>query len=147
LSPTTGQAQQRNRAAAYRSFSQAIWNFDDEVARLLLVHPLSAFIPCTRVWVVVDDTLCHKRGAKVAFGGILLDAFLSSRRHKVLRFGTNRVLLGLVVQLPDRTDRCFCLPVLWRGYEMQNGKSNGCLSARRRVEYCGTAMPDIRDGD
>ena len=27
----------------------------------------------------VDDTLCHKRGAKVAFGGIFLDAVLSSK--------------------------------------------------------------------
>jgi len=73
--------------------------------------------------VVVDDTLCYKRGAKVAFGDIFLDAVLSSRRHKVLRFGTNWVLLGLIVQLRDRTDRFFCLPLLWRVYEKQNGKS------------------------
>jgi hypothetical protein len=119
---TTGQAPQRNHAAAYRLFSQAVWNFD-EVARVLLVRLLAAFVPGSRVWVVVDDTLCHKRGAKVAFGGIFLDAVLSSRRHKVLRFGTNWVLLGLVVQLPERIDRFFCLPLLWRVYEKQNGKS------------------------
>ena len=77
---TTGQAPRRNHAAAYRLFSQAVWNFD-EVARILLVRLLAAFIPGSRVWVVIDDTLCHKRGAKVAFGGIFLDAVLSSRRH------------------------------------------------------------------
>jgi hypothetical protein len=119
---TTGQAPQRNHAAAYRLFSQAVWNFD-EVARVLLVRLLAAFVPGSRVWVVVDDTLCHKRGAKVAFGGIFLDAVLSSRRHKVFRFGTNWVLLGLIVQLRDRPDRFFCLPLLWRVYEKQNGKS------------------------
>jgi hypothetical protein len=118
---TTGQAQQRNHAAAYRLFSQAVWNFD-EVARVLLVRLLATLVPGSRVWVVVDDTLCHKRGAKVAFGGIFLDAVLSSRRHKVLRFGTNWVLLGLAVQLPERIDRFFCLPLLWRVYEKQNGK-------------------------
>ena len=119
---TTGQAPQRNHAAAYRLFSQAVWNFD-EVARILLVRLLAAFIPGSRVWVVIDDTLCHKRGAKVAFGGIFLDALLSSRRHKVFRFGTNWVLLGLVVQLRDRPDRFFCLPLLWRVYEKRGGKS------------------------
>jgi hypothetical protein len=39
--------------------------------------------------VAVDDTLCHKRGAKVAFGGIFLDAVLSSKKHKTFRFGLN----------------------------------------------------------
>src|SRR6516162_3390917 len=119
---TTGQARQRNHAAAYRLFSQAAWNWD-EVGRILLVRLLAAFVPGSHVWVVVDDTLCHKRGAKVAFGSIFLDAVLSSRRHKVFRFGTNWVLLGLVVQLRDRPDRFFCLPLLWRVYEKQDGKS------------------------
>jgi DDE superfamily endonuclease len=119
---TTGQAQQRNHAAAYRLFSQAVWNFDD-IARILLVRLLAAFIPGSRVWVVVDAPLCHKRGAKVAFGGIFLDAVLSSRRHKVFRFGTNWVLLGLVVQLRDRPDRFFCLPLLWRVYQKRSGQS------------------------
>jgi hypothetical protein len=118
---TTGQAEHRHHAAAYRLFSQAVWNFD-EVARVWLARLLAAFVPGSRVWVVVDDTLCHKRGTKVAFGGIFLDAVLSSRRHKVFRFGTNWVLLGLVVQLRDRPDRSFCLPLLWRVYEKQGGK-------------------------
>ena len=72
---TTGLAFRRHHAAAFRLFSQAAWNFDD-LARILLVRLLAAFVPGSRVWVVVDDTLCHKRGAKVAFGGIFLDAVL-----------------------------------------------------------------------
>ena len=66
--------------------------------------------------MAVDDTLCHKRGAKVAFGGIFLDAVLSSKRHKTLRFGLNWVVLGIAVPMPMRPDRYFCLPVLWRLY-------------------------------
>jgi DDE superfamily endonuclease len=119
---TTGQAPYRHHAAAYRLFSQAVWNFD-EVARILLVRLLAAFVPGSRVWIVVDDTLCHKRGAKVAFGGIFLDAVLSTKRHKTFRFGTNWVLLGLVVQLRGRPERFFCLPLLWRVYEKQGNKS------------------------
>ena len=52
--------------------------------------------------------------AKVAFGGIFLDAVLSSKRHKTLRFGLNWVVLGIAVPIPFRTDRFYCLPVLWR---------------------------------
>ncbi len=118
---TTGQAEERNHAAAFRLFSQAVWNWD-EVCRLLLVHYLARLVPGTRVWVVVDDTLCHKRGAKVAFGGIFLDAVLSSKRHKVFRFGNNWVMLGLVVELAVRPQRYFCLPLLWRVYQKQGDK-------------------------
>jgi hypothetical protein len=71
-------------------------------------------IPGGVVWIVVDDTLCHKRGAKVAFGGIFLDAVLSTQRHKTLRFGVNGVVLGIAVPIPLRPDRYDCLPVLWR---------------------------------
>jgi DDE superfamily endonuclease len=119
---TTGQTRRRHHAAAFRLFSQAVWNWD-EVIRLLLVAILQTFIPGMRVWVVVDDTLCHKRGAKVAFGGIFLDAVLSTKRHKTFRFGNNWVLLGLVVSLPFRQDRFFCLPLLWRVYEKRGKKS------------------------
>jgi DDE superfamily endonuclease len=110
---TTGRSASQSHCPAYRLFSEAAWNWD-ELGRILLVKLLCAFVPGSRVWLALDDTLCHKRGAKVAFGGIFLDAVLSSKRHKVFRFGTNWVTLGLVVQLPFRQDRFFCLNVLWR---------------------------------
>jgi hypothetical protein len=124
---TTGQAEQRNHAAAFRLFSQAAWNWD-EVCRLLGLVILATLVPGLRVWLVVDDTLCHKRGAKVAFGGIFLDAVLSTKRHKVFRFGNNWVLLGVVVELPFRPNRYFCLPILWRVYEKRGTKS--------KTEHC-----------
>jgi hypothetical protein len=82
------------------------------LATLILTH----LVPGGVVWVAVDDTLCHKRGAKVAFGGIFLDAVMSSRRHKTFRFGLNWVVLGIAVPIPFRADRYYCLPVLWRLY-------------------------------
>src|SRR5262245_28573772 len=112
---TTGRSATQDHCKAFRLFSSAGWNWD-EVCRILLVKLLGVFVPGTQVWLVTDDTLCHKRGAKVAFGGIFLDAVLSSKRHKIFRFGTNWVTLGLVVQLPCRADRCFCLNILWRVY-------------------------------
>jgi DDE superfamily endonuclease len=117
---TTGQTEQRNHACIYRLFSEAVWNWD-EVGRLLLLRVL-ALVPGVHLWVVVDDTLAHKRGAKVAFGGIFLDAVLSTKKHKIFRFGNNWVVLGIVVELPFRPNRYFCLSILWRVYQKQGSK-------------------------
>jgi hypothetical protein len=119
---TTGQAEKRNHAAAFRLFSQAVWNWD-EVCRLLAVEILASLVPGTKVWLVVDDTLCHKRGGKVAFGGIFLDAVLSTKKHKVFRFGNNWVMLGIVVELACRPNRFFCLPIAWKVYEKKGAKT------------------------
>ena len=111
----TGLAAKRHHDTAYAVFHSACWEWDDlglVLATLILAH----LVPGGVVWIVVDDTLCHKRGAKVAFGGIFLDAVLSTKKHKTLRFGLNWVVLGVAVPLPLRDDRYFCLPVLWRCY-------------------------------
>src|ERR671939_365367 len=109
----TGWAARRHHDTAYAVFHSAAWEWDDlgiVLATLILTH----LVPGGVVWGVVDDTLCHKRGAKGAFGGIFLGAVLSSKKHKTLRFGLNWVVLGIAVPLPFRADRYFCLPVLWR---------------------------------
>lgn len=109
----TGLAAQRHHDTAYAVFHSACWDWD-ELGILLASLILTHLVPGGVVWVAVDDTLCHKRGAKVAFGGIFLDAVLSSKRHKTFRFGLNWVVVGIAVPLPLRADRYFCLPVLWR---------------------------------
>ncbi len=111
----TGLAARRHHDTAYSVFHSAAWQWDDlglVLATLILTH----LVPGGVVWIAVDDTLCHKRGARVAFGGIFLDAVLSSKRHKSFRFGLNWVVLGVAVPIPMRADRYFCLPVLWRLY-------------------------------
>src|SRR5947209_1490408 len=111
----TGLAAKRHHDTAYAVVHSAAWEWYDlglVLATLILTH----LIPGGVAWIVVDDTLCHKRGAKVAFGGIFLDAVLSSKKHKTLRFGLNWVVLGIAVPIPLRPDRYFCLPVLWRLY-------------------------------
>lgn len=100
---------------AYSLFSDAKWDWDD-LGRLLIVTTVARLVPFGMVWLVVDDTLCHKRGAKVALGGFFLDPVTSSKKHKNFRFAVNWVVLGVVVCLPFRPDRYVCLPVLWRAY-------------------------------
>jgi DDE superfamily endonuclease len=141
---TTGHARSRDHSAAFRLFNQAVWNWD-ELCRILLVCLLAALVPGTTLWLVLDDTLCHKRGAKVAFGGIFLDAVLSSKKHKIFRFGTNWVTLGLVVQLPCRQDRFFCVNILWRLYAKQTaGQPHQTKSqlARQMVEVVADWLPE-----
>src|SRR5512135_1689634 len=111
----TGLAARRHHDTAYAVFHSACWDWD-ELGILLASLILTHLIPGGVAWIAVDDTLCHKRGAKVAFGGIFLDAVLSSKRHKTLRFGLNWVVLGIAVPVPLRPDRYYCLPVLWRLY-------------------------------
>jgi hypothetical protein len=112
----------KDHSAAFRLFSAAVWNWD-EVCRLLIIEIVTYLIPGSEVWIVVDDTLCHKRGARVAFGGVFLDAVLSSKKHKIFRYGNNWVTLGIVVRLPFREDRYYCLNVLWRVCEKRGDKS------------------------
>ena len=104
---------------------------------------LTHLVPGGVVWVAVDDTLCHKRGAKVAFGGIFLDAVLSSKRHKTFRFGLNWVVLGIAVPIPLRADRYFCLPVLWRLYRKkgQAGLPDPPPVGRRAGAAAGRGQP------
>lgn len=143
---TTGRAASHCHCPAFRLFSPAGWNWD-EVCRILLMRLLAALVPGTTLWIVVDDTLCHKRGAKVAFGGIFLDAVLSSKKHKIFRFGTNWVTLGLVVELPFRKDRFFCLNILWRVYAKKaKGKEKEHRTksqrAREMVEVVAGWLPE-----
>src|SRR5512135_739593 len=105
-----GQAAPRHRLRRLPLGGLGVDDLGIVLATLLLTH----LVPGGVVWIVVDDTLCHKRGAKVAFGGIFLDAVLSTKKHKTLRFGLNWVVLGVAVPLPLRPDRYYCLPVLWR---------------------------------
>lgn len=111
----TGLAARRHWDAIYSLFRSAHWDWD-ELGALLCLLLLTHLAPAGYVWIVVDDTLCHKRGARVAFGGMFLDPVLSSKRRKVFRFGLNWVVLGLAVRFPFRPDRCYCLPVLWRAF-------------------------------
>src|SRR5262245_23536670 len=63
----TGLAAKRHHDTAYAVFHSAAWEWDD-LGIVLATLIISHLIPGGVVWIVVDDTLCHKRGAKVAFG-------------------------------------------------------------------------------
>src|SRR3954453_6686450 len=102
----TGLAAKRHHDTPSAVFHSAAWEWDDlglVLATLILTH----LIPGGVAWVVGADTLCPKRGATVAFGGIFPAPVLSSKKHKTFRFGLNWVGLGLAVPIPMRPDRYY----------------------------------------
>lgn len=128
--------------AIYHLFSSAKWDWD-EVGAIFCLLIVTHLIPQGYVWIVVDDTLCHKRGARVAFGGFFLDAVRSSKRRKVFSFGVNYVVLGLVVRLPFRPNRYHCLPVLWRVFRKKGlpGHKKRTELAREMAHLVADLMP------
>ena len=114
----TGLAAKLHHDSAYATFHSAACEWVDlgmVLATLVMTH----LIPGSVFRLLVDDTLCHKRGAKVAFGSIFLDAVLSSKRHKTLPFGLNWVVLDIAHLLPFRKNRYFCMPMLWQLYRLK----------------------------
>jgi hypothetical protein len=138
----TGLGPKMHYDAIYSLFASAKWDAD-ELGVLLCVLLLTHLVPFGLVSLVVDDTLCHKRGKRVAFGGIFLDPVLSTRSRKILRFGLNYVVVALVVHLPFRPDRYFALPVLWRVFR-KKGEPGHCKRtelAAQLVRHLALALP------
>src|SRR5512142_2458741 len=120
----TGWAAKRHHDTAYAVFHSAAWEWDDlgiVVATLLLTH----LVPVGVVWIVVD-------------------AVLSTMKHKTLRFGLNWVVLGVAVPLPSRPDRYYCLPVLWRCYRKkgQAGHRSRTQLAAQMAHRLAESLPD-----
>jgi hypothetical protein len=138
----TGLGPKMHYDAIYSLFASAKWDWDElgVLLCLLLLTHLDVFGLIT---VAVDDTLCHKRGKNVAFGGIFLDPVLSTRSRKILRFGLNYVVVAMVVRLPFRPDRYFALPILWRVFR-KKGEEGHCKRtelAAQLVRHLALAIP------
>ena len=106
---------------------------------LILTH----LLPSGIVSLVVDDTLCHKRGKRVAFGGIFLDPVLSTKSRKILRYGLNYVVVALVLRLPFRRDRYYAFPILWRVYRKKGleGHCKRTQLAAELIRHLADAIP------
>jgi hypothetical protein len=128
--------------AIYSLFASAKWDWD-EIGALLCALLLAHLAPCGLVSIAVDDTLCHKRGKCIFFGGIFLGPVLSTRSRKVLRYGLNYVVVALIVQLPFRKDRYFALPVLWRVFRKkgQEGHYKRTVLAASLVRHLALGLP------
>jgi hypothetical protein len=109
----TDVARRRHWQAFHRFFSRGTWAPDAlGLVVLGLVRRLSAAGPLR---LVLDDTLCAKKGPAVFGLGSHLDAVRSTKKRKVFAFGHSWVVLAVVVT-PPFSSRPWALPVLFRLY-------------------------------
>jgi hypothetical protein len=123
----------------YNFFSRAAWSVAtfaqqlaiDAVVRLKILGPL---------YLVVDDTLLHKRGKHVFALGWFRDAVASTRQRVATASGNNWVVLGLVVPLP--LTGCFlCLPLAFRLKMPGKGQPSGAALAREMLDEVAAWFP------
>jgi hypothetical protein len=93
----------------YNFFSRTAWTVHD-LARQLAVAIVVALNPRGLLYLVVDDTLLHKRGKHVYGLGWFRDAVASTAKRVATASGNHWVVIGLAICLPG-TNKIYCLPI------------------------------------
>ncbi len=93
----------------YNFFSRTAWTVHD-LAHHLAVAIVVALNPRGRLYLVVDDTLLHKRGKHVYGLGWFRDAVASTAKRVATASGNHWVVIGLAIGIPGTT-KIYCLPI------------------------------------
>lgn len=145
-----GVVDRKHHSAFHRFFAAARWSLDELGLTLFeLVLPLLG--AGATIFLAVDDTLARKRGHKVFGAGMHHDPLLSTRRTRVVNWGHNWVVLGVIMRWPFRRKGYVCLPILFRLYrskqtvEREGGAYRTCaeLAVEMVRAVCGR-RPDRR---
>lgn len=93
----------------YNFFSRSAWTVHD-LAYQLAVAIVVALNPRDLLYLVVDDTLLHKRGKHVYGLGWFRDAVASTAKRVATASGNHWVVIGLAIRIPG-TNKIYCLPI------------------------------------
>ena len=93
----------------YNFFSRSAWTVHD-LARQLAMAIVVALNPRDLLYLVVDDTLLHKRGKHVYGLGWFRDAVASTAKRVATASGNHWVVIGLAICIPG-TNKIYCLPI------------------------------------
>jgi hypothetical protein len=123
----------------YNFFSRSAWSVatlgqqlaSEAILRLKIFGPL---------YLVVDDTLLHKRGKHVFALGWFRDAVASTRKRVATASGNNWVVLGLALPLP-LTGGFLCLPLAFRLKMPGKGQPSCAALAREMLEEVAAWFP------
>jgi hypothetical protein len=134
----------------YNFFSRSAWTAAD-LAYHVAVLVVTRLNPTGLLYLVVDDTLLHKRGQKVWGIGWFRDAAASTRKRTATASGHNWVVLGLAVPLPWDPDRVLCLALSARLHRPGKGQPSGPALARQMLDevlgwFPGRSVVLIGDG-
>ena len=93
----------------YNFFSRSAWMVRD-LAHRVAVAVVVGLNPCGLLYLVVDDTLLHKRGKHVYGLGWFRDAVASTAKRVATASGNHWVVVGLAICIPG-TNKIYCLPI------------------------------------
>lgn len=93
----------------YNFFSRSAWTVQG-LAHNVAVAIVVALNPRGVLYLVVDDTLLHKRGKHVYGLGWFRDAVASTAKRVVTASGNHWVVVGLAICIP-KTNKIYCLPI------------------------------------
>jgi hypothetical protein len=93
----------------YNFFSRSAWTVHD-LAHHVCVAVVVGLNPRGLLYLVVDDTLLHKRGKHVYGLGWFRDAVASTAKRVATASGNHWVVVGLAIPLPG-TSKIYCLPI------------------------------------
>src|SRR5437660_5890510 len=117
----------------YNFFSRSAWTAAD-LAYHVAVLVVTRLNPAGLLYLVVDDTLLHKRGQNVWGIGWFRDAAASTRKRTATASGHNGVVLGLAVPLPWDPDRVLCLALSARLHRPGKGQPRCPALARQMLD-------------
>lgn len=124
----------------YNFFSRSAWKAKD-LAHHLCVAIVAALNPSGRLYLVVDDTLLHKRGKHVYGLGWFRDAVASTAKRVVTASGNHWVVVGLAIRIPG-TDKIFCLPIHARLHLPGKGRPSEAVLAGQMLQDILSWFPD-----
>jgi hypothetical protein len=93
----------------YNFFSRSAWTVRD-LAQQVAVAIIVRFNPRGLLYLVVDDSLLHKRGQHVYGLGWFRDAVASTAKRVATASGNHWVVIGLAICIPG-TNKIYCLPI------------------------------------
>jgi hypothetical protein len=93
----------------YNFFSRSAWTVRD-LAHQVAVAIVVRLNPRGLLYLVVDDTLLHKRGKHVYGLGWFRDAVASTAKRVATASGNHWVVVGLAIGIPG-TSKIYCLPI------------------------------------
>jgi hypothetical protein len=93
----------------YNFFSRSAWMVGD-LAHHVAVAIVVALNARGLLYLVVDDTLLHKRGKHVYGLGWFRDAVASTAKRVATASGNHWVVVGLAIPIP-KTNKIYCLPI------------------------------------
>jgi len=93
----------------YNFFSRSAWTAR-ELAHEVAVAIVVRLNPKGVLYLVVDDTLLHKRGQHVYGLGWFRDAVASTAKRVATASGNHWVVMGLAIRIPG-TEKIYCLPI------------------------------------